>query len=100
MLVARSIGRPSLERAHRGDLVVLLGGDRTAVPRVVGDVDEQRRVARAVDEFAAERVLVADVHRDAWPATVERRGCVGAAARLVGERDGEHLAHRTSRRPV
>ena len=46
VLVARSIGRPGLERAHRGDLVVLARGDRAAVPRVVGHVDEQRRVAR------------------------------------------------------
>ena len=90
--VRRAQHRPAgLERAHRRDLVVLHGGDRVAVPRVVGDVDEQRRVARAADQLGAERILVADVDGDALAGDVERR-LRRAAARLVGERNRQHLA--------
>ena len=90
--VGRAQHRPAgLERAHRGDLVVLARGDRAAVPRVVGDVDEQRRVARGRDELGAERVLVADVDGDALAGDLERR-LVGRPRGLVGERNREHAA--------
>ena len=72
--VGRAQHRPSrLQRAHLRDLVVLLSGDRAAVPRVVGDVDDSVALARLRPDVRAERVLVADVHGDALPRDVERR---------------------------
>ena len=60
--VRRAQQRPAgLERAHRRDLVVLERGERAAVPGVVGDVDEERRVRRLHADLRAERILVADV---------------------------------------
>ena len=90
---------PGLERAHGGDLVVLARGDRAAVPRVVGHVDEDRGVARGDGELAAEHVLVADVEREALAGGDERRLQRGAR-RLVRERDGEHAVDEPADEPL
>jgi hypothetical protein len=86
--VRRAQHRPAeLERTHRRDLVVLLGGDRTAVPRIVGHVDEQMRIARAVDQLGAERILVQILSATRCPATTSG-GCVAppCAGRRAGSR--------------
>src|SRR6266508_6422109 len=72
--VGRAQHRPRrLDRAHGCDLLVLLGRERTAIPGIVGDVDEQRRLGQRYDELAAECILVADIDRHAFACNFERR---------------------------
>ena len=92
VFVARSSARPGLQRPHRGDLVVLLRSERAAVPRVVGDVDEQRGVLRLRSDVGAEGVLVTDVDAHARAGDGERRR-MRLAMRLARERDRQHPAH-------
>ncbi len=61
------------EGAHLGDLQVLRRRQRVAEPGDVGDVHQQRRGRQRADDFLAEGVLVADVHRDLLAGDAQRR---------------------------
>ncbi len=51
---------PGLERAHAGNLQMLMRRRGISIPRIVGDVDQERRVAQYIELVAAEGVLVAN----------------------------------------
>jgi len=71
-------------------LLVLFGRERTAVPRVVGDVDEQRRLGKPSGKLAAERVFVADIDGNALAvfAALALGGACGASGRRRSTRTG------------
>src|SRR5207237_9459488 len=81
-----------LERAHGGDLIVLLRRERMTIPGVVGDIHHQGRVSSAAGELAAERVLVADVDRQPL-AGDDKWFLVCRARSLIGERNGKNIAN-------
>src|SRR5271170_4671887 len=64
-----------LERAHAGNLKMLMRRGGITVPRIVGDIDQQRGLAQYLELAAAEGVLVAD-------GEAELLAC-GAAHRLI-----------------
>src|SRR3954468_4490620 len=78
-----------LDGAQPRDLKVLRRRERIAEPGYVRHVDEDRRVPRAARDLVAERVLVADVDRDALAGGTDG-ALIVPAPREVGERDLQH----------
>ncbi len=61
---------------------MLLRRERVAEPGDVAHVGKQGGLRQLADDFLAEGVLVADVHRDPRPARDERFRPVGAALEI------------------
>jgi len=72
-LVERIKNRPRFQRAHAGDLQMLVGRRRIAEPSVVGDIDEQGGIAEHIELAAAERILIANRDAELLAGCAQRR---------------------------
>ena len=70
---------------------MLFSRERAAVPCVVGDVDEQRRLACLPPDIGAERIFVTDVESDPLAGYLVYRR-VRLAGGLARDRDRQYLA--------